>query len=423
MIHASDRLTVGTLGTLMPPAANLGKNAGRNEEQGYAALWWPDHFMGWFPQSLWTPDITPLAAFQANPDIFFDPLIAIAAAAGATNRVKLGTAVTEALRRHPVELAQAFLTLDHLAPGRIICGVGSVEALNLLPYGIPFDHPVSRLEEAVRIIRLLWSSDGPVDFEGEHFRLERAVLGLQPTPEGPPEIWLAAHGPRMLEITGRYSDGWLPEFLPLDDYRGRLQRIQQARAAAGRSAEPFTPGMYVKLVLTDDHEKAHALMKTPLLRILALTQPAEAFARHGATHPLGQQAFGVSVLRELIGRQSDEVLVEVERGAIRKFAEAVGDTTEACIRGDIAPPTFPTTIRIPIPGLTFDLARVLHGGQEYRFERPILAGDRLRCRTRLRDVYQREGRLGAMTFLIIELEGRSEDGEPVFSGRSTVIVR
>jgi len=77
----------------------------------------------------------------------------------------------------------------------------------------------------------------------------------------------------------------------------------------------------------------------------------------------------------------------------------------------------------PASGLTFDLARVLHGGQEYRFERPILAGDRLRCRTRLRDVYQREGRLGAMTFLIIELEGRSEDGEPVFSGRSTVIVR
>jgi len=293
LIHASDRLTVGTLGTLMPPAANLGKNAGRNEEQGYAALWWPDHYMGWFPQSLWTPDITPLAAFQPNPDIFFDPLVAIAAAAGATSRIRLGTAVTEALRRHPVELAQAFLTLDHLAPGRIICGLGSGEALNLLPYGIPFDRPVGRLEEAVRIIRLLWSSDGPVDFEGEHFRLHQAVLGLKPTPEGPPEIWLAAHGPRMLEITGRYADGWLPEFLPLDDYRERLQRIQHARGAAGRAAEPFTPGMYVKLVLTDQHEQAHALMTAPLLRILALTQPAEAFARHGATHPLGEKAFGV----------------------------------------------------------------------------------------------------------------------------------
>ncbi len=129
------------------------------------------------------------------------------------------------------------------------------------------------------------------------------------------------------------------------------------------------------------------------------------------------------VSRDLIGRQSDEVLVEIERGAIRKFAEAVGDTTQACLRGELAPPTFPTTIRIPIPGVTYDLSRVLHAGQEYRFERPIRAGDRLRCRTRLQDVYQREGRLGAMTFLIIELEGRDENGERVFSGRSTVIVR
>ena len=60
------------------------------------------------------------------------------------------------------------------------------------------------------------------------------------------------------------------------------------------------------------------------------------------------------VSRDLIGRRSDEVLVEVERGAIRKFAEAVGDTTEACLRGEVAPPTFPTTIRIPVPGLTYD---------------------------------------------------------------------
>ena len=129
------------------------------------------------------------------------------------------------------------------------------------------------------------------------------------------------------------------------------------------------------------------------------------------------------VSRDLIGRRSDEVLLEVERGAIRKFAEAVGDTTEACLRGEVAPPTFPTTIRIPVPGLTYDLARVLHAGQEYRFQRPIRAGDRLRCRTSLTDVYQREGRLGVMTFVIIDLEARAENGVPVFTGRSTVIVR
>ncbi|TMD38937.1 MAG: MaoC family dehydratase [Chloroflexi bacterium] len=129
------------------------------------------------------------------------------------------------------------------------------------------------------------------------------------------------------------------------------------------------------------------------------------------------------ISKDLIGRQSEEVLIEVERGAIRKFAEAVGDTTEACLRGDVAPPTFPTTIRIPIPGLTYDLARVLHGGQEYRFDRPIRAGDRLRCQTQLTDVYARQGRLGEMTFLIIETNGRDDSGKPVFTGRSTVILR
>jgi len=332
VIEPSDRLTVGTLGTLIPPASNLAKNARRNEEQGYAALWWPDHYMGWFPQSLWTPEVTLLAAFQPNPDIFFDPVVAMTAAAVATSRVKLGTAVTEALRRHPVELAQAFLTLDHLAPGRIVLGLGSGEALNLLPYGIPFDHPVGRLEEAVQIIRLLWSTDRPVDFEGEHFRLHQAVLGLTPTAKGPPEIWLAAHGPRMLDITGRYADGWLPEYLPLDDYRRRLQRITQARQAAGRSAMPFTPAMYVKLLLADSHEQAHALMAAPLLRILALTQPAEAFARHGATHPLGEKAFGVrDFIPVRFSRDEVQALVDavppavVEAGVLHGTPEEVAE--------------------------------------------------------------------------------------------------
>src|SRR6266849_3894016 len=96
-----------------------------------------------------------------------------------------------------------------------------------------------------------------------------------------------------------------------------------------------------------------------------------------------------------IRRGAEVVLFEVERGAIRKFAEAVQDQTPACLRGDVAPPTFPTTFRITIPGLTYDLARVLHGAQEYRYERPLRAGDRVRCRVRVADVYRRQGRLGA----------------------------
>ena len=130
-----------------------------------------------------------------------------------------------------------------------------------------------------------------------------------------------------------------------------------------------------------------------------------------------------SLTGDLIGRESEIVLFDVERGAIRKFAEAVQDQTPACVRGDIAPPTFPTTFRMTIPGVTFDLARVLHGSQEYRYERPLRAGDRVRCRLRVADIYQRQGRLGEMTFLILALEGRDESGTAVFTGTTTAILR
>jgi len=127
--------------------------------------------------------------------------------------------------------------------------------------------------------------------------------------------------------------------------------------------------------------------------------------------------------RDLIGRESEVILFEVERGAIRKFAEAIQDQTPECLRGDVAPPTFPTTFRMTIPGLTFDLARVLHGAQEYRYERPLRASDRVRCRVRVADIYQRKGRLGEMTFLILAIEGTDDLGKPVFTGMTTAILR
>jgi len=130
-----------------------------------------------------------------------------------------------------------------------------------------------------------------------------------------------------------------------------------------------------------------------------------------------------SLSSELIGRESEVVVFEVERGAIRKFADAVQDQTPACVRGDVAPPTFPTTFRMTIPGVTFDLARVLHGAQEYRYKRPLRAGDRVRCRVRVADVYRRQGRLGEMTFLILAMDGTDEAGSPLFTGTTTAILR
>ncbi|MDA8345447.1 MAG: MaoC family dehydratase N-terminal domain-containing protein [Thermaerobacter sp.] len=131
----------------------------------------------------------------------------------------------------------------------------------------------------------------------------------------------------------------------------------------------------------------------------------------------------MAIDRSIIGRESPPAVFEVEKGAIRRFAAAIGDETPAFARGEIAPPTFPTTFRSPVPGLALDLRRVLHGGEEYVYERPLRAGDVLHVTRRIEDCYEREGSLGKMTFYIVSAEGQDGDGEIVYRSRTTIIYR
>jgi acyl dehydratase len=134
----------------------------------------------------------------------------------------------------------------------------------------------------------------------------------------------------------------------------------------------------------------------------------------------------------LVGTSSAPRDFEVEKGAIRRFAEAIGDDNplyldEAYARahgyaGVIAPPTFPTTFRVPLP-IQFDWTRSLHGEQEYRYTRPIVAGETIRCVSTVVDVYEKTGSLGQMTFLVTEISGTDPEGRPVFTGRSVGILR
>ncbi len=171
-----DEISIGTEATFLPPFENGIKTVKRLEETGYASLWWADHLMGWIPESIWTPDIINVAAYQKTPHFFFEAYTTIAVAAWNTERVKLGTSVTETFRRHPAVLAQSFLTLDHLSKGRVILGIGAGEGENVIPYGIEWNKPVSRLEEAITIIKLLWKNDKKVDFDGNFWKLKDAIL-------------------------------------------------------------------------------------------------------------------------------------------------------------------------------------------------------------------------------------------------------
>jgi phthiodiolone/phenolphthiodiolone dimycocerosates ketoreductase len=151
-------ISLGVPGQIMPPAARAIQYAQRAEADGFDSVWWPCHLMGWHPNSMWTEEFTPLAAVQNSPHTHFDPLSMMAAVGAVTERIKVGVAVTDTIRRHPAMLAMEALTVDHLAGGRSILGLGSGERLNVTPYGIPFEKPVARLTEAIEVMRLLWST-------------------------------------------------------------------------------------------------------------------------------------------------------------------------------------------------------------------------------------------------------------------------
>jgi phthiodiolone/phenolphthiodiolone dimycocerosates ketoreductase len=287
-------LEISAAAPVRPPVDAVLAAVARRQEQGFDAVWWADHLLHWFPASVWTPDLVPLAASQPSPHVWMDPFVAAAAAAGAADRIRLGVGVTDTVRRHPAALAQTALTLDHVTRGRFILGVGTGEALNLTPLGMENRRPLARLEEGLTVLRTLMETTDEVDFAGEHITLRGAAVGLRPWGERPPEVWVAAHRPRGLALAGRLADGWLPLATSPEGYAGMWSAVRSAAEAAGRGGA-VTPGAYTRVVLAEDDDTARrAVATSPLLRFIALTAPAEAFEAHGAPHPLGEGVFGLT---------------------------------------------------------------------------------------------------------------------------------
>lgn len=291
-------IQVGLTQNPIPPMALTQAMAAGAEADGFDSLWYPDHLMGWFPQSLWTPEHSTLTAVMPSPHIWFDPVVVMAALSGVTHRALLGTGVTDPLRRPPAELARTFLTLSHATEGRAVLGIGAGELENTVPYGIPYDHQVSKLEEALHIIRLLWETDGPVDHDGRFWKLRRAIVDLPAYDGRHPPIWVGAHGPRMLAIAGRYADGWFPS-LPMtpEDYRDRLAAVRRAAEEAGRDPAAIVAAFHIYVVPAADHETAHRILASPLAGALALVGSSWQWERSGRRHPLGD---GFEGLRDYV---------------------------------------------------------------------------------------------------------------------------
>lgn len=248
-----------------------------------------DHFQNIFPSAIWDEEFTWLAKQRPTPHEFFDYQVLLGYFASRVGRMRLGVGVTEPIRRHPILIAQAMMTLSHLTKSAPILGIGAGERMNVDPYGLDPSEPVARLDEALQIIRLCFSARGPITFSGRHFRLQKAIMDLKPAPGRTPQIWVAGHGPRMLGLTGRYGDGWYPTaVVSPQEYATKLATVRAAAGEAGRDPASITPALHRFTVIARTEREARAMLETKAIRSLGLMAPAPLWREAGSVHPFGE---------------------------------------------------------------------------------------------------------------------------------------
>ena len=194
-----------------------------------------------------------------------EPLTLLAAVAGRTKRVRLGTAVLLPALRSPVVLAHVIGTLDRVSEGRFILGVGIAADNPAIrkefdAVGVPFPRRVGRFLETLQICRSLWRQDG-VSFSGKHFTLNDVTMEPKPHRPGGPPIWIGGSGPTALREAARF-DAWFPTGPSVEFFAEHFPGVQKAARTAGRPADAVAGAAYVTLALDANRAAAEQRLNT-----------------------------------------------------------------------------------------------------------------------------------------------------------------
>ena len=270
---------------------DLKEMAGLAEQAGFDSLWIQDHLLFRFEGQ---PDEAPWESFSL-----------LTALAAVTKRVEVGTLVTCTSFRNPALTAKIADTIDEISGGRVILGLGAGwHEPEYHAFGYPFDHRVSRFEEALQIIHGLLKH-GQIDFDGTYYSARECELRPRgPRPEGPP-IMIGSVGPRMLGLVARYADLWNAYFSTTQNSAANIPPIREvvdaACPAAGR--DPATLGRTVAAYVdfTDtpggptsfNGSGAPALTGTPEEIAAGLRAYADEGIEHVQVHILPMTAVGI----------------------------------------------------------------------------------------------------------------------------------
>jgi len=210
----------------------------RAEKSGFDTLWFPDHMV--FMAKRLTPDVWSV----------------ITAAATQTKSIHFGN-VGDAHRMHPAVYAQRLATINHISEGRSFACLGYGEKMNLDPYGIKWNKPLTRVVESVKVMRSLWSGE-PVSFEGEFYSLNDAELQITPEFGNGMPIYIAATGPRALRVAGEYGDGWVTNAMPPRVFKEKSYAVDEGAKSREKNLGTIEKTLFIFTSIAKDEDEAYS---------------------------------------------------------------------------------------------------------------------------------------------------------------------
>jgi len=196
----------------------------------------------------------------------------MAAAAMATERVRIGLGVVNPFSRHPALTAMEFATLDEMSNMRTIFGLGSGVPYWMSQMGYDIKKPLSRTRECVEVIRKILTGQN-ITHEGDFFTTKDVQLVFKPVRSNPP-IYLAFEGKMGLQLTGEIGDGAILSIFNTPAYvKFAWDRVKEGANKVGKSLDDFEMVSYLPMVIDDDLDKAFGLARDLMKLYVPHSQP------------------------------------------------------------------------------------------------------------------------------------------------------
>jgi probable F420-dependent oxidoreductase len=195
-----------------------------------------------------------------------EPLTLLAAAAGVTQKLRLGTSVLLGNLRHPTHLAKSVATLDFISNGRVTLGLGfGSRESDYKAVEIPFEHRGSRAVEQVQLMKRLWAEDN-VTHKGKFFNVEGVTIGPRPVQKPHPPIWTGGSAEIALKRAGTWADGFICGSSAIPEFPTTWEKVAGYAGAAGRDPDKITKAGLTFMAINDDQANAVKTVESYVMR-------------------------------------------------------------------------------------------------------------------------------------------------------------